>query len=229
MDRRELLNDQEEAIRNALDGRQANTWTSLPGIIVSANLTAMTCVVQPAIKGIVTSEDGTQSQVDLPLLLDVPFTFPGMGNFIMTFPPTAGDEVLVIFSSRCIDAWWQQGGVQPPMELRMHDLSDGFAVPGPRSQPNVITGGINASKLEIRNKAGTVYFRMGTKFAIKNASTDLTEILTDLDSAISTFMSVLAGFSGGAVPVTQVMLQVPAATAVTALTAVQVKIGALLE
>ena len=45
-----------------------------------------------------------------------------------------GDECLVIFSERCIDAWWALGGVQPLAELRAHDYSDGFAILGVRSR-----------------------------------------------------------------------------------------------
>ena len=65
----------------------------------------------------------------------MPVVFPGGGGFALTFPVAAGDECLVVFASRCIDAWWQSGGVGEPMEPRMHDLSDGFALIGVRSQP----------------------------------------------------------------------------------------------
>lgn len=226
--RAELQNDAEETQRLILDGRQVGIWTALPGIVQKVNFTAMTCEVQPAIKATIVNDDGSQQLVSLPLLVDVPIVFPSAGGFTMTFPMAAGDEVLVVMASRCIDAWWQQGGVQPPMEARMHDLSDGFAIPGPRSQPRVI-GAINSSKLQIRNDAGTVYLSVGTKFSMTNASTDLKTVLTDLESLLNTFMGTLAAFGGGGAPVTQAMLQAPAITAVTQLAAVLVKIGALLE
>lgn len=56
--------------------------------------------------------------MDLPILPDVPVVFPGGGGFALTFPVAAGDECLVVFASRCIDAWWQSGGVGEPMEPR---------------------------------------------------------------------------------------------------------------
>ena len=52
----------------------------------------------------------------------------------MTFPLSEGNEGLVVFASRCIDNWWLSGGVQSQAEVRMHDLSDGFFIPGCFSQ-----------------------------------------------------------------------------------------------
>lgn len=158
-DRAQLYNDAEEAQRLVLDGRQATIWTAIPGIVQSVNFSAMTVEVQPSIQGTIENENGTIQSVNLPLLVDVPIVFPSAGGFTITFPIVVGDEVLVVFSSRCIDAWWQSGGIQRPMEARMHDLSDGFAIPGPRSQPRVVPG-ISNSAMQIRNDAGTSYIEI---------------------------------------------------------------------
>lgn len=136
MDRRELLNDEQEALRVAMDGRLSSLWTALPGIITEVDLTKRTCSVQPSIQGRTQKPDGSMTFVNLPMLVDVPIIMPSAGGFTLSLPIAAGDEVLVIFSSRCIDAWWVNGGVSVPMEQRMHDLSDGFAIPGPKSVPN---------------------------------------------------------------------------------------------
>lgn len=42
-----------------------------------------------------------------------------------------------------------RGGVQPPAETRMHDLSDGFVIPGPYSQPQVIPD-VSTTAVELR-------------------------------------------------------------------------------
>lgn len=139
MDQRERAGDPYEAIRTALDGRQTTIWTAMPGIIQSFDVEKMTCVVQPAIQGRTTTKKGEASYVDLPLCLDCPVVFPGGGGVTLTFPVQKDDEALLVFASRCIDAWWQQGGVKPPLEIRMHDLSDGFVLVGVRSQPRVLT------------------------------------------------------------------------------------------
>ena len=126
MDRRERWAEPVEALRAALDGRQAEMWTALPGIVQSFDPAAMTVSVQPAVAGRISDEAGKAASVDLPILPDVPVVFPGGGGFALTFPVAAGDECLVVFASRCIDAWWQSGGVGEPMEPRMHDLSDAY-------------------------------------------------------------------------------------------------------
>lgn len=179
MDRNQALNDVEEALRTALDGRQSLIWTCLPAIVTAVDLTAMTCEAQPAIQGMVTDEDGSTHPVNLPLLVDVPVCFPSAGGFIITFPMKAGDEVLVVFSSRCIDAWWQSGGVGRPIELRMHDLSDGFAIPGPRSQPNVVSA-ISSTGIQIRNDAGTSYVEIAADGTIKLVSPTSLTITGDI-------------------------------------------------
>jgi Phage protein Gp138 N-terminal domain len=156
-DNAELLNDAEEANRLMLEGWQSGLWTAMPGIVQSVDFSAMTCTVQPSIKGSIQAFDGLVQSVNYPLLLDVPIVFPQAGGFILTFPMAMGDEVLVVFASRCIDAWWQSGGTNNlPMEARMHDLSDGFCIPGPRSQPNVISG-ISADSVQLRSNDGTSY------------------------------------------------------------------------
>ncbi len=217
-------------MRLVLDGRLSGLWTAFPGIIQSVNLTKMTCSVQPAIQGTVEDEAGAKRLVNLPLLINVPICFPNSNGFIVTFPIVANDEVLVVVASRCIDAWWQLGGVQRPMEARMHDLSDGFAIPGPRSQARLITG-ISATDLEIRNAAGNTLVSItgSGKIGCENATTSLKAILTDIKTAVSNWGAAMAALSGGAAPVTQAMVQVPGAQLVTDMTAITTKIGALLK
>lgn len=197
MNRLDLLNDSEEAFRSAFDGRQVRMWTALPGIVTAVDFSKMTCSVQPAIQASVVNEDGSSTRVNLPLLLDVPIVFPSAGGFTITFPLAINDEVLVIFSSRCIDAWWQSGGVQRAMEARMHDLSDGFAIPGPKSVPKVI-GSISSTALQIRNNAGTSYIEMGADGKIKLVSSAEVEIPNGLKvGSISFATHVHSGVTSG--------------------------------
>lgn len=154
MDRREQLDDPVEATRIALDGKQAEIWTALPGIIDSFDADAMTVSVQPSIMGSITNEAGTSRQVALPLLVDVPVCYPQGGGFVLTFPIAKDDECLVVFASRCIDGWWQSGGVQAPAEHRMHDLSDGFAIVGPRSQARRLSPSVDTSAVQLRSVDG---------------------------------------------------------------------------
>lgn len=151
MDRREKYVDPEENLRIALDGHQARVWTAIPGIIESFNASALTCSVQPSVSGEVRGKDGSVSAINMPLLLDCPVVFPGGGGCTLTFPLSPGDECLVVFSSRCIDSWWQLGGVRGQARKRMHDLSDGFVLPGCRSQPRKFTA---SGKTQLRTDDG---------------------------------------------------------------------------
>lgn len=159
MDRNQLLNDSEAAIITALDSRQARMWTALPCLVQSVDFEQMTITAQPTIQGTQTAQNGTTQNINMPLLVDVPICFPGGGGFILTMPLSAGDEVLVILASRCIDSWWQNGTIGPAAEFRMHDLSDGFAIPGPRSLPNTVDS-ISSANVQLRNDEGTTYLEI---------------------------------------------------------------------
>ncbi|WP_250538820.1 MULTISPECIES: Gp138 family membrane-puncturing spike protein [unclassified Caballeronia] len=149
----------EDALRAALGGNQAGLWTALPAIIQSFDASALTCTAQPAIQAQVRAQDGSTSWVTLPLLVDVPVCFPRGGGCTLTFPVASGDEALIVFASRCIDAWWQSGGVQVQAELRMHDLSDGFAILGPFSQAMKIDG-VSTSAVQLRSNDGSAYIEL---------------------------------------------------------------------
>ncbi|ERT11311.1 phage baseplate assembly protein V [Photorhabdus temperata] len=132
---------------------------AMPGIIQSFNAEAATCVVQPAIKSGIADPEGKTTSVSLPLLVDVPVIFPRGGGVTLTFPVKAGDECLVIFADRCIDFWWQSGGVQEPADQRQHDLSDAFAIVGPQSQSKRIPG-ISTSTAQLRSDDGAAYIEL---------------------------------------------------------------------
>ena len=134
------LGSKEQAYAQLAQAIMSAMRVSIPGIIQSFNPDAVTAVVQPAIKGAEQDESGAEVSVNLPLLVDVPVVFPRGGGCTLTFPVKEGDECLVIFADRCIDFWWQSGGVQEPVDGRMHDLSDAFCIVGPQSQAKKISG-----------------------------------------------------------------------------------------
>lgn len=148
-----------EAMIAAQAGQEAGIWTALPGIVQSFDPVKMTVVVLPAVQCQFQDQSGAWVWVTLPLLGDVPIVFPNGGGFTMTFPIKPNDEVLVIFSSRCIDQWWKSGGVQIQPELRMHSLSDGFALPGPRSQPRVLES-ISTQSVQLRADDGETFIEL---------------------------------------------------------------------
>ena len=165
MRRTERLNDIEESLRLALEAERAGIWTALPAIVVAANLAAQTVSAQPTIQGTITGPDGVARNVNLPLLVDVPIVWPRAGGFALTFPVAPGDEVLIVFASRCIDSWWQSGGIGAPAEVRMHDLSDGFAILAPTSQPKRL-GGVSSSNVQLRDSAGSTFVEITPSGAV---------------------------------------------------------------
>ncbi len=155
MDQRERLDSPDEALNAVLDGRQAQIWTTMPGIVEAVNGNG-TLNVQPAIKCQVRAPDGSTVWTVLPLLLDCPIVYQRGGGCTFTLPVAQNDECVVSFSCRCIDAWWSAGGIQVQSEFRMHDLSDGFAFVGPFSQATLI-GGISTTSAQLRSNDGSTF------------------------------------------------------------------------
>lgn len=151
--RLEMIDDAEEALLVALRAWQTTIWTAMPGIVQSVDFAKNTCSVQLALQSQIADPQGVTRWANMPMLVDCPIVFPGGGGYCLTFPLALGDEVLVLFANRCIDAWWERGGVQTQAELRLHDLSDGFAIPSPRSVPKAITN-VSSTSVQLRNESG---------------------------------------------------------------------------
>jgi phage baseplate assembly protein gpV len=156
MDRRERSGRLLDGILAAQAGLQATIWTALPCTVVSYDATKKTCVLQPTLQASIQDESGEFHWETLPLLLDCPVFFPQGGGCVLTFPIQPGDEALVIFASRCIDSWWQSGGIQVQAELRMHSLSDGFAFVGISSMP-AVPAAMSTTTAQLRTLDGSTY------------------------------------------------------------------------
>ncbi|MBS9443826.1 phage baseplate assembly protein V [Photorhabdus heterorhabditis] len=155
----ERLNRPEAVFFSMQEMISAGLYVSLPCIIQSFDADAVTVTAQPAIRWKIRKKDGDLESVSLPLLVDVPVIFPRGGGVTLTFPVKAGDECLVVFADRCIDYWWQSGGVQEPVDPRQHNLSDGFALIGPQSQQQKIAG-ISTSSVQLRSDDGAAYIEL---------------------------------------------------------------------
>ena len=132
---------------------------AMPGIILSFDPDAVTAVVQPGIRCSQRNNDGAVTTSEYPQLVDVPVVFPRGGGCTLTFPVNPGDECLLVFSDRCIDFWWQNGGVQEAVDPRQHDLSDAFAIVGPQSQAKKISS-ISTTAAQFRSDDGSTYLEI---------------------------------------------------------------------
>jgi hypothetical protein len=150
-----------------LDAYGIDLRVAAPAIVRSVDYKRQTVTCQLAIRERLNDGQGNLTWVDIPELLDVPFMVYSGGGYCLTLPIKPGDDCLVIFGDSCMDAWWQSGGVQNQIERRRHDLSDGFAIVGFRSQPVVVSGYSNGSA-QLRNEAGDAYIEIaGSNINIK--------------------------------------------------------------
>ena len=196
MDRRERFESPQDALLVALKGWQSDMWTALPGIIQSFDAVAMTCTVQPSLQAQITSPvDGSKSWMNLPLLVDCPVFFPSGGGCTLTFPIVKGDECLVIFASRCIDAWWQSGGIQQQSVLRIHDLSDGFVFAGVRSQVRTLPG-VSTTTAQLRSDDGVAFVEINPTSHLINVNTSGNVTMTASGNITATAVNATVNASG---------------------------------
>jgi len=107
--------------------------TSVPGHILSFDPVTQLAQLQIGIQRI--DKDGEKKTP--PPLIECPVYFPGGSAFHIEYQINAGDEGVILFSQRCIDAWNNAGGVAENPVKRFHDFSDAYFLPGLRSQPNI--------------------------------------------------------------------------------------------
>lgn len=149
------------------------------GIIQSFDSVAQTVTVQLAITESVLV-NFVPTPIKIPLLLDVPILVPCAGGYAVTLPVEKGDECLVVFTDSDYGAWWAQGGVQNEMFTRRHNLSDGIAILGVKSQPNVLTN-YSVSSLQVRSNDGTTYID------VANGQITITDNVVITNGASGTF------------------------------------------
>jgi hypothetical protein len=152
----------EHGANRATDRERADTWTALPVIIGKHETDTNSVSVRFAVKArVFNSQTGKSEDVEIkaPDPGRMPLLYPGGGGFRFTFPVKDGDEGLAIFSSRCIDEWWEKGGVQKQAVLRMHDLSDGFVITGFSSKKKALKD-VSKDTVQLRSEDGKYYFEM---------------------------------------------------------------------
>ncbi|EIV9539669.1 TPA: Gp138 family membrane-puncturing spike protein [Klebsiella pneumoniae] len=194
----------QETLERVKEKSVANARTALPGVILSFDPDTVTCSVSLCSKSSkpVPYEDISKTEsMDFPLLVDLPVVFPRGGGVTLTFPLAEGDECLVVFSDRCIDFWWQNGGVQELVDWRSHDLSDAFVIPGPQSQAKKISG-ISTTAAQLRTDDGTAFIEVSaggdiTATTAGNATINAPEIILNGNVTINGNLSQGMGENGG--------------------------------
>lgn len=141
----------EQMITTAIDSHLLHTWTAIPGIVKSFDAAKQTAEIRVAVLQEVEQEDGSIIRREHPVLVNVPVHFTRGGGFAVTHDLLPGDEGLVVFSARCIDAWAKSGGVQPMAVRRKHSFSDSVFIPGITSVAGALES-FQTDALELRNE-----------------------------------------------------------------------------
>lgn len=192
----------------------------------------------------------TGEYADYPVLSALPAIVLQGGGVAAKFPVQVGDQCLVFFADRAMDAWKGSGTAQPLPNNRMHDLSDGFALVGVNSFNKVLDlfledseGGIatknakvvidrTTETITLENAAAQIVLnKTSGKIHLANQTKNLFTVLSNLNTALTTLLTAL-GTPPLVVPATGVLQAAPAAAiaaAIVSITAVQAEVTGLLE
>ena len=102
---------------------KANLHTSVVAKVTVVNGTTIDC--RPVVNRMVNGKS-----IELPVFSQVPIIWPQGGSSSTTYPVAPGDYCLLIFTERAFDKWYSGIDFADPIEIRMHDYSDGFAIVG---------------------------------------------------------------------------------------------------
>jgi len=189
------LADLEEVIKTAIQAALKETHTALPCQVISFNAAKQTVDVQPAIKRIFSDGD----EVLIPQITGVRIGYQRVNDFAITFPITKGDEGVLIFNERSIEAWRQSGDLLAPNDTRTHDYSDALFLPMMYSDPKVISS-VSGTDLEIRTSDGTgkISIAPDGKMELENSGGKVLQTVSDTLGELGiTTVTVTGGSSAG--------------------------------
>jgi hypothetical protein len=149
---REHIESHDELLRTVSDDIRRQIWTALPGKVVEDS-DGKTVKVQPTIKGLTHGEGGVRKYVDMPQH-EARIHFTRGGGFALTHPIKSGDTGLIIYCSRNIDDWVDQGGNREPLDERMHSMSDCIFLPGISDQTRDLKN-VSTTSVQLRSEDET--------------------------------------------------------------------------
>lgn len=142
----------------------------LPANISGINLDGTVNAIPSVMQNI--AQKGLPSGLDFtyPELLSCPVVTIQGGGVGFVPPVAAGDKCLLVFSDRAINTWFTTGQPNPLPSMRMHDISDGFALVGLNSLRNPLVTSLavlgEGGLCETKASAPTI----GAKVAINPAT-----------------------------------------------------------
>jgi hypothetical protein len=115
----------------------SNLHVALPGTVLEYDPATNTADIELQVKDSYEDDDEEIIAEEYPTLIAVPIVFPRSRKAFFAWEVEKGDRVAVMFASQAIDQWLGSGVKSAPGDLRRHDLSHAFAVPGlyPMTEP----------------------------------------------------------------------------------------------
>lgn len=187
-----------ELIRAGVEQGAARLHVSMPAVVETYDNTNRLCSAQPLLRRLFL--DGTSDR--FPVVVDVPVVWLGGGAGSLTMPLAKGDQVVLMFADRSLDAWLQQRRESTPDDVRKHHLSDGFAIP--------VLDNSEAHPTDVRLALGvaTLALQPNGKVALGTSAVELLSLVNDIISALQT-ATVATGIGPQALdPATQTQLTV---------------------
>lgn len=127
-------------------------------------------------------------QVDYPLVVDCPVIIMQGGDCSLTFPIQKGDDCLILFNDRDIDAWFTTGQKLPLPTNKIHSFSDALALVGIRHFQDSIED-YDTTRVVLQN--GTTMVGVGPSLIkIANEVTTLKTVINGLITLLETAYTI---------------------------------------
>jgi len=104
--------------------------TASPAKVTAYDPITNTCTAKPMLQTAILDENEEIAYEDWEEIPFVPVCFPRAGDYIITFPLTEGDTVLLVFSESSTAEWHDANASTQPADLRRHSGGYPFAIPG---------------------------------------------------------------------------------------------------
>lgn len=169
----------------------AGLRVSCPGRVERYDAAKQTVDVKLLVQDFYEDAGGVRRYVSEPVISNVPVQFPGGGGMRITLPIAAGDPVLVVFADRSIDQWQATGNEGTPEDTRRHHISDAFAIPGIKANPQAWTDA-PTDVISIGQDAAAAEFVATAQRVL----TELQKIQTTFNAHVHTGVTTGPGSSG---------------------------------
>jgi hypothetical protein len=152
----------EKELSTLADNIKADVQTMIIAKVVKVYTETQRVDVQPCITIKVEDPDGVKevytrtgkkvkvSELEMPVILNVPLSHPRSGNFMITLPVAVDCYGMLFFSSQDINVWKAKGGTGIEQKnLAQFDINDAVFLPYVASDSDVVSD-YNADALEVR-------------------------------------------------------------------------------